>query len=56
MLMRSRFQQKRLPKRVFNIERFEFDELMQSEPESEEGSGVPENLVEGERSKKIKLI
>ena len=47
---------KKASKRVFNIERFEFDELTQSESKSEGVSVGPESIVDDEASKKIKLI
>ena len=47
---------KKASKRVFNIERFEFDELTQSEPEGEGDMVSTKNEVDDERSKKIKLI
>ena len=49
---------KKASKRVFNIERFEFDELSQSESEPKnEGDWVdPKKIVDDELSKKIKLI
>ena len=47
---------KKASKRVFNIERFEFDELTQSESEGGGDPSDPKNVLENERSKKIKLI
>ena len=46
---------KKASKRVFNIERFEFEELTQSEPEGE-GNSIGSNVTDDERSKRIKLI
>ena len=51
-----RISAKKASKRVFNIERFEFDELTQSEPEGEGDPVGSKNVVDDERSKKIKLI
>ena len=49
---------KKASKRVFNIERFEFDELSQSDLKPENGGNWddPKEIVEDESSKKIKLI
>ena len=47
---------KKASKRVFNIERVEFDELTQSEHEGEGDFVNPEKIVDDEPSKKIKLI
>ncbi|MDC3169817.1 DNA recombination protein RmuC [Paracoccaceae bacterium] len=47
---------KKASKRVFNIERFEFDELTQSQSEGEGDPMNSKNVLENERSKKIKLI
>ena len=47
---------KKASKRVFNIERFEFDELTQAEPKGEGDEVSSKNVVDDERSKKIKLI
>ena len=47
---------KKASKRVFNIERFEFDELTESEIEGEGEPIDPKNVLEDELSKKIKLI
>ena len=53
-----RISAKKASKRVFNIERFEFDELPQSEsePENEGDWDDPKKIVDDEPSKKIKLI
>ena len=53
-----RISAKKASKRVINIERFEFDELSQSElkPENEGSRDDPKKIVEDESSKKIKLI
>ena len=47
---------KKASKRVFNIERFEFDELTQSQSEGEVDPIGSKNVLENERSKKIKLM
>ena len=49
---------KKASKRVFNIERFEFDELSQSETEPENGGDWDDSkkIADDEPSKKIKLI
>ena len=53
-----RISAKKASKRVFNIERFEFDELSQSDLKPENGGNWddPKEIVEDESSKKIKLI
>ena len=47
---------KKASKRVFNIERFEFEELSQSDTGNEVDLSKVEKIVEDEGSKKIKLI
>ncbi len=47
---------KKASKRVFNIERFEFEELSQPETRHKEGSARVEKIVGDKDSKKIKLI
>ncbi len=47
---------KKASKRVFNIERFEFEELSQSDTRDEAGSSKVGKIEDDEGSKKIKLI
>ena len=47
---------KKASKRVFNIERFEFEELSQSDTTDKADSLKVEGIVDDEGSKKIKLI
>ena len=47
---------KKASKRVFNIERFEFEELSQSDTRDETDSSEVGKILDGEGSKKIKLI
>ena len=47
---------KKASKRVFNLDRIEFEELTQSDPGDERASIEEENIVSDDRSKKIKLI
>ena len=47
---------KKASKRVFNIERFEFEELSQSDTRDKTDSSEAGKILDGEGSKKIKLI
>jgi DNA anti-recombination protein RmuC len=47
---------KKATKRVFNIERFEFEELSQSDTRDKTDSSEVGKILDGEGSKKIKLI
>ena len=47
---------KKASKRVFNIERFEFEELSQSDTRDKTDSSEVGKILDGEGSKKIKLI
>ena len=47
---------KKASKRVFNIERFEFEELPQSDTRDKADSSEVEKILDDEDSKKIKLI
>ena len=47
---------KKASKRVFNIERFEFEELSQSDTKDKTGTSEVGKILDGEGSKKIKLI
>ena len=47
---------KKASKRVFNIERFEFEELSHAETSDKVASTEAKKIIEDEVSKKIKLI
>ena len=47
---------KKASKRVFNIERFEFEELSHADTNEKVGSAETEKIVKDDLSKKIKLI
>ena len=47
---------KKASKRVFNIERFEFEELPQTDTRDKRDSGEVKRISDDQRSEKIKLI
>ena len=54
--LKKKISAKKASKRVFNIERFEFEELSQSDTRDKADTSEVEKILNDEDSKKIKLI